>query len=99
MQAASAGRQSDRERMSVPSIASALASAAREAERAARRHDVAQAHALRDSLRAYAAAGRAPEPEWIAGAIRDAAQWATGDADVALLASLGALARSVAAQR
>ena len=85
--------------MSLASIGSAIAAAAREAERAARRHDVPQAHALRDSLRAHASAGRAPEPGWIAAAIRDAAHWATDDADVALLASLGALARAAAAQR
>ncbi|HSJ64575.1 MAG TPA: hypothetical protein VK922_11840 [Gemmatimonadaceae bacterium] len=76
------------------SAESALLQAAREAERAARRHDVASAHALRDALRAAADAGRVPDRAWIAGAIREAADWATDDADVPLLASLGALARA-----
>lgn len=84
--------------MSTPSVGAALSAAAREAARAARRHDTPAAAALRDTLQQHASAGRAPDGAWIAGAIRDAAVWATADADVPLLAALGALARAVAAE-
>ena len=80
--------------VSAPELADALATAARQASRAAGRHDQPAAHALHDALRAAASRGEAPNREWIAGAIRDAATWATDDADVPLLAALGALARA-----
>jgi hypothetical protein len=84
--------------MRTPSLDAALPAAAREAARAARRHGTPAAEALRDTLERHAAAGGAPDAAWIAGAIRDAAVWATDDADVPLLAALGALARAVAAE-
>lgn len=80
--------------MSAPELGDALATAARQAGRAAGRHDLPAAHALHDALRGAASRGEAPDREWIARAIRDAATWATDDADVPLLAALGALARA-----
>ena len=80
--------------MSAPRTRQALDTAAREAARAASRHDVAPAKALRDALANHAASGTVPDREWISTAIRDAATWATHDADVQLLAALGALARA-----
>ena len=80
--------------MSAPAIRQALNDAARQAKRAVARHDVPAAHALRDALNAAAAREQAPDREWLAAAIRETAGWATGDADVPLLAALGALARA-----
>jgi hypothetical protein len=80
--------------VSDPTLRDALATAARQAGRAAARHDLPAAHALHEALRAAASRGEAPDREWIAGAIRDAATWATDDADVPLLAALGGLART-----
>ena len=72
----------------------ALADAARQAERAANRHDVPAARALRDTLREAQTRGEVPSREWLAGTIRETASWATDDADVPLVAALGALARA-----
>ena len=82
--------------MSVPSVRQALDDAARQARRAAARHDIPAAHALKDALEAAAARGQPPDREWLSASIRDTAGWATDDADVPLLAALGALARAAA---
>lgn len=72
----------------------ALQRAAREARRAAARHDVPAAHALHEALQSAAIRGDAPDREWLARTIRETATWASDDADVPLLAALGALARA-----
>jgi hypothetical protein len=82
-----------------PDLDAALAQAAHEAERAARRHDTDVARALRDALRAARDRGGLPDRAWLAAAIRDTADWATGEADIALLASLGAIARASPQER
>jgi hypothetical protein len=76
-------------------LSRALADAAKHADRAVRRHDTDAARALRDALRAAAEHGDPPARSWLAATIRDTAAWATGTADVALLASLGAIARAL----
>jgi hypothetical protein len=80
--------------MSTSELRQALDAATRQAKRAAARHDVPAAHALRDALEAAALRAEAPDREWISTAIRETAAWATDDADVPLLAALGALARA-----
>ena len=85
--------------VSPPDLGAALAKAVHEAERAVRRHDSDAARTLRDSLRAARDRGGIPDRAWLAAAIRDAAGWATGEEDIALLASLGAIARASAAER
>jgi hypothetical protein len=81
--------------VSDPLLSRALADAAKQSERAARRHDTDGARALRDALRAAAERGEPPDRSWLATTIRETAEWATNTADVALLASLGAIARAL----
>jgi len=78
-------------------LRAALASAARQAERHARRHDTPWARALSDGLRDAATRGEAPDREWLAAAIREAADDPDDDA-LALLAALGAVARAAPRQ-
>jgi hypothetical protein len=80
--------------MSTAAVRQALEAAVREAKRAAGRHDDSRATRLHDALSSYADRGELPSREWIASTIRDTAVWATDDADVPLLAALGALARA-----
>jgi hypothetical protein len=80
--------------MSRPQLRAALRAAARQAVRAAARHDLPAANALRDTLGTAASRAEPPDREWLAAAIRETADWATDDADLPLLAALGALARA-----
>lgn len=80
--------------MSGPEIRQALQVAAREAQKAASRRDLAAAQSLHSALENFAASGTLPDRAWLAATIRDTAAWATHDADVSLLAALGALARA-----
>lgn len=84
--------------MSDRALRAALESAARQAERHARRHDTPWARTLSDRLREAATRGEAPDREWIANAIREAADDPDDDT-LGLLAALGAVVRAAPRQR
>lgn len=83
--------------MSDRALRVALSNAARQAERHARRHDTPWAHALSDRLRDAARIGEVPDRDWLAAAIRQAADDPDDDT-LALLAALGAVVRAAPRQ-